>query len=378
MQIVHQGFDGLDVTFQGQLPHAFMDVLEEAQLRAQEDGKNALAEYNGVSFHVERSGAVGGYKFRLDTGPFGAKWFFKDTRKRNKDPWNIKVSCHSLALASLGLGRVRNDIYAFLEAIDARLPIDAERISRIDYAVDFFAPDFVLDPDAFVMHQRFNRETNKELMTGNGNSGRLGSIRIGKSPGMQAVVYDKRAEVIAKRKLYWWKIWEAGGLPKTINQKDPATSRIWRVEIRVGAKYIRKQWGLKTWQDLFDKCGSVFLSVTDKIRYTDPNNDHNRSRWPNHRIWVCTQRAMHEDLFEMFSDSDHDTIREVIRIEHTRMIKAQILGSMANLGATISSSELEPQETINELLSILKLELNSNKPKFLESLYKAQKRYSFI
>ncbi|MEQ8509267.1 MAG: hypothetical protein RIB43_09715 [Rhodospirillaceae bacterium] len=378
MQIVHQGFDGLDVTFQGQLPDAFMDILEEAQLRAQDDGKNALTEYNGVFFHVERSGAVGGYKFRCDTGPSGAKWFFKDTRKRNKDPWNIRVSCHSLSLASLGLGRVRADIYEFLNTIEALLPINAERISRVDYAVDFFAPEFELDADAFVMHARYNRETNEELRTGNGTSGRLGSIRIGKSPGLQAVMYDKRAEIIAKSKLYWWKVWEDNGLPSNIDRKKPEASRVWRVELRAGSNYLRRKWGVNSWIDLHEKGGDVLLSIADRIRYAQTSQDENRSRWKNNEIWDRVILALKDDLFELTSNSTPNDLKEVMRDEHLRMMKSQTIGLLANW---LNAAQVQYEDETDLSLiaaNIIRSAVDDETARFIESMEKAKKRYVFL
>lgn len=62
-------------------------------------------------------------------------------------------------------------------------------------------------------------------------------------------MYDKRAEVIAKRKPEWWEIWNAElnlqGQPD-LDSDDREASIIWSVEIRAGngrLLQLSKRWG---------------------------------------------------------------------------------------------------------------------------------------
>lgn len=169
----------------------------------------AMLDYRGVRMAVADSGARGGYAFRYDTGPDGATWFFK--RPRPGDPWGVRVSVKALALALYGLGGVRARLYGFLEALGIFVPLGAESIGRVDYAVDILAPGFVLEPERFVMHSHATRIDHSEPdpMVRHGTSGRVTSVTVGKMPNRQVIVYDKRKEVIARRKVHWWEIWNA-------------------------------------------------------------------------------------------------------------------------------------------------------------------------
>ena len=117
----------------------------------------------------------------------------------------------------------------------------------------------------------------------NGKSGRTTSVTVGKMPNRQVIVYDKRAEVIARSKSYWWVIWndtlrraglpllqydtvrrEAGADPTPvtvpyvensaphIDATQPDISRVWRIEFRAGKNRLKDTWGIRTWGQLFD------------------------------------------------------------------------------------------------------------------------------
>ena len=74
-------------------------------------------------------------------------------------------------------------------------------------------------------------------------------MRIGKMPGREVTVYDKRADLIAKGKPEWWTIYndlrKADGKP-VLDPTDRASSQIWRVEVRAGKDHLKDRWGITT------------------------------------------------------------------------------------------------------------------------------------
>ena len=104
----------------------------------------------------------------------------------------------------------------------------------------------------------------------------------------QLIIYDKRAEALAKRKPGWLAIWnhtrEQEGKPP-IDLKDRDKSRVWRFEARMGSKYLRRRWEIRSWSDLDAMIGDAYAEFAGKIRYAIPQHDPNRSRWPNHELW---------------------------------------------------------------------------------------------
>lgn len=137
------------------------------------------------------------------TGPLGAIWFFK--KRSAREDWGIRLSVRSLPLAIYGLKVVHREIESTLALLTGNAPPPPMSISRVDYALDYFVPEFELVADHFVMHSRFKRQLDGSLSEV-GRSSKTTSVRIGKMPGQQVAVYDKRADVIAKGKRIWWEL----------------------------------------------------------------------------------------------------------------------------------------------------------------------------
>src|SRR5206468_1118150 len=139
----------------------------------------------------------------------------------------------------------------------------------------------------------------------NGRSGSVSSVTVGKMPGQQVIVYDKRSEVIAKRKVGWWEIWNATRIrsgAEGLQPDDPAVSRVWRVELRAGKSHLKDRWNIRTWADLDARLGDMVACILNAVRYTRPTpQDSNRSRWLDHDLWQLVRRETQSDLFEMQS-----------------------------------------------------------------------------
>ena len=200
MIVLHAGFDGLDIALKARPGPELVEFLEEAKAFAEEFRQDVATAFNGLRLSVGATGARGGYAYRFDTGPMGATWFAK--KPKEGDPWGIRLSVKSRPLALLGLDRVREEIDATCATLGLRYPADGVSIGRVDFAVDILAPDFALDPTGFVIHARTNRKAHTDLaeMESNGPSGRYTSVTLGKMPGRQVILYDKREEVRKKHK----------------------------------------------------------------------------------------------------------------------------------------------------------------------------------
>ncbi len=125
-------------------------------------------------------------------------------------------------------------------------------IGRTGFCVDILAPEFELTPENFVIHSHTNRAdhlTPEDHTRSNGKSWRFTSVTVGKMPGRQVTIYDKRLEVTDKRKPIWWELWNANlnseGLPP-LDPKDRSESQIWRVEVRAGKRIMKDRWGITT------------------------------------------------------------------------------------------------------------------------------------
>jgi hypothetical protein len=298
-----------------------------------------------------------------------------------------------------------------LAAWGIRFQTDDVSIARVDFCVDVFAPNFTLQPEHFVMHSGTGRrdyitDTDKAV---NGKSGRTTSVTLGKMPNRQVIVYDKRAEVIARSKTYWWAIWndtlrkknlpllryvplrrenETDAAPVTlphvgnadhhIDATQPDISRVWRVEFRAGKAYLKDTWGIRTWGQLFDLFGDLVRHTGETVRYSFPNNDPNRSRWPNHSIWDVVVAEMTDDLLEMRSGADPNPIKEVHKETHISVLIRNILGTSISLAA-LNGVDIDGiggffEKTGNDLKCLAL----SNLTKTEKQLNDAKDRYVFL
>jgi len=408
MTILHKGFDTIALSIKAALTPEFQAFLESEQSRAKTDNASVLCSYGGVDFHLKHHGGAG-YKFLLDGGPDGASWAFK--RPHPKDPWGIRISIGSRFLALNGLGRAKAHSEDTLAAWGIRFQAEDVSIARVDFCVDVLAPKFTLDPDQFVMHSGTGRRdhiVNPDLAV-NGKSGRVTSVTVGKMPNRQVIAYDKRAEVIARSKTYWWAIWNdtlrKAGLPRLhyntvrgkhgsgdgydtlpyvgdsqhlIDAADPEISRIWRIEFRAGKNCLKDTWGIRTWAQLFDTFGDLVRHTGEVVRYTALNGDPNRSRWPNHLLWEIVCAEMNDDLTEMRSGADPNPLKEVHKETHISMILGQAYGLQLTLGA-LNGVELDDLPSfIDDTAETFKDKLRTEPEDSAKKLQSAKDRYVFL
>jgi len=83
-ELLQAGFDTLDVAFAGVIPTRVLSMFKDAQQEAANWQKKVLVIVGPgkVPMKVASHGMRGGYAYLTDTGPLGAKSFFK----RNSDP----------------------------------------------------------------------------------------------------------------------------------------------------------------------------------------------------------------------------------------------------------------------------------------------------
>ena len=383
--VLHRGFDTLALAIRTNIPADLFDYLEAEKERADQERREILIDYNGVKLHLKAHGG-NGYRFIASGGQDGATWFFK--KPNTKDKWGIRLSFGSYFMAVHGLGRAKAHVEAVLERLGIQHGPDDISISRADFCVDLLAPGFVLIPDQFVMHSAAGRrdhvtDTEKSV---NGKSGRTTSVTIGSSRNRQAIVYDKRAEVIAHSKSYWWGIWNHTlaqiGPDRTLLSPDPAqadANRVIRVEFRAGKDLLKDTWGIRTWAQFFDRFGDLCRQSGQVIRYTQPvPGDSNRARWPDHPLWDAACEAMNDDLAEMRSGADPNPLKAVQREDHINMLFRNVLGTSITLGALMGVGFDDLPATLADLAKRMRAELAKNPDKTAKQLQAAKDRYVFI
>ena len=386
--VLHRGFDTLALSVKATLPNDLYTHLMIAKAEGEDTRKDTLTEWNGVQLHVKAFG-VSGYSIVASGGLFGATWFFK--KANAKDPWAIRVSFGSDFLANCGLGAAKVHLEFVLERFGVSHAPDDISIGRADYCVDILARGFVITPDHFVMPASTKRKDYPDLEQPvvHGTSGKASSVTIGHIGNRQVILYDKRAEVIVRKKTQWWKIWQteldnlwAKGLLETpikLDKSDPAQSRVIRVEFRAGKNTLKNRWNITTWSDFFDRFGDVCCQMGEDIRYCDPNaGDINRARWPTHPLWEIACAEMNDDLFEMRSGVDPCTIKEVHKETHISMLLRNITGTCLTHAALHDREVGEIPAHLHELAHEMCANLAKRPDNTHKQLEAAKAKYVFI
>jgi len=382
MHIVHCGFDTLALSIETNISQELFALLDAEREKAEEARAPVPFTYGGADFDLLPYGG-NGYRFILKGGPLDVTWFIKKPNAR--DGWGIRVSVGSTFLATQGLGHARAYIDKTLTRLGVRYGPQQISIARADFCVDILAPDFELQPENFVIHSHTNRADHlvADDTRSNGKSGRYTSVTVGKMPGRQVIVYDKRREVIDRQKPLWWDIWDANlardDLP-ALDPTDATSSRVWRVEIRAGKDLLKDRWQIRTWEQFDALFGDLVAEAVQKIRYCEPDpSDSNRARWRNHPFWELATSVASEDLLEMRSHVDPDKIKYVHRKEHIRLILAQITGNSITVAALEGVKDPDLSNWLVENMGPrLKEEAEANRKRAANKLNEAKSRYRFV
>jgi len=417
LRVIRRGFDTLDVAFQGAVNPRTRAALAEAKERAAEAQRPVLLEIEDFEGLVSPNGASGGYAFIWDTGPQGEIWTFKD----NGDPeqWNIRVQVRSAKLAIQGYQATRDSLFGILDALGAY--VRKESISRADFAVDFLAENFEFSSNDFVMHshatarddddglaweeaaakayergiERAVREAVSKAKAHGGDiekeaakaaaqvvkdgggilthsAGRKStSVTIGKMPGRQVIVYDKRREAIRKSVTHWFDVWGF--------DKDDCPP-IWRVEIRAGKEHLR-DWRISTFDDLEAAIGDVYAAAVQSVRLLarQPEPGENVSRVESHPLWVLLTEELQGALRENISGIVKGRITEGYQDQIQTMLRQQICGTVISYAV---ANGLTPEETKAHVIDILDRDMTAyyrDQPsKFSTKFTEAKERYHFL
>jgi hypothetical protein len=159
----------------------------------------------------------------------------------------------------------------------------AASIGRVDIAVDLQMDGLRLDSELFVAHSHCDKnaqfDPDQDQFSVHYAGRAPTSVTIGRMPGRQIIVYNKRREAIQKRKWHWFDRW---GLDRK-SDKEP----VWRVEVRAGKKHLKDYWRITTFADLEATIADVVTNAMAKVRYLDPTSTNaNVTRRSEHPLWV--------------------------------------------------------------------------------------------
>lgn len=378
-KLVHAGFDTLDIAIQGALPAESLAQLETARDEAADRQEAVLITLGPekVAMHVSGNGMRGGYAFVTDTGPVGCKWFFK--KNHDAAQWNIFVSPRATALLAHGYHGTRDRIWEELANMGAE--VMDHSINRVDFAMDFQTSGFELSLGQFVAHAHTKvrphwgevkaaSDSNQPSAVMRGR--RLESVTIGKMPGRQIIVYDKRREAIERNKLFWFRAW---GLERT--ERDV---QVWRVEIRAGKKELKTRWNMRRCDDLEANIGDVFSNALNDVRYiADYQSDSNVTRQHLHPLWTAAQTAAEQQLVNYRSGLLPGQIIYIERAHAADQYTSLIIGNAIGYGVARGLSDKEVFSLLPTLIAARAEDrIKNDRDNLWRAINRARERLHFI
>lgn len=281
-----------------------------------------------------------------------------------------------MSLALYGYQAVKAALLHKLNLLQAQGPQGGppiERISRLDYCLDFLFPDtFNPDPTHFIAHQKCKKTSHLEKPTISAFTNTQGdeyqTITIGKMPGRQASLYNKSNEIKASNKAYWRDIWQ-------LDQKPAGT--VWRVEVRAGKDELDK-WNVKRFSEFEEKVGDVIISILKAMRYTVPTSDSNRWRWPMAPFWQSAIEASTQALEPYICQASREKILRDYRLNVVNRYKTHILGSVIGYAAASERDPAEIGAVITELGQDMMGMVMDDQDRFLEKYDNANNKFRFL
>jgi len=377
VDILHSGFDGLRFTIQTDIPPALREKLAAAKEHAKQTFGEALLQFGSVLLFVSNKGGRG---FTASTGDLGAIWLFQDPEDRIPNNPGITVDFRAFGLTTGGLDGAEKYFRECMEAFEIKYVETQLRVTRVDFAVDFLAPWFEPNRESLIVPPgtKVTEYADEHFTETVSNGSRVVGLRAGAIANRQIAIYDKRAEVIQKKKMGWLTIWNAAleekGKPP-IDLTDRMTSQVWRFEMRLGSKQQRNRFEMRSWQDVRDTIGDAFADSLKRMRYCIPIADPNRSRWPTHELWRQFDDVISNDLLQNRAGVLPNDVIFANRVAKMRELDALLSGIFVTRAAISDITANGFDEFMENHIEALKLLVSEHLIPVEERITKARGKY---
>ena len=355
MKIVHSGFDSLYFSLQGALSAKSVERFKRLKDQAiQHDSDASFAVPNQpYRYLMKKTGKKGGYTYVINTGLVGSDIAFKSSLRRDQHNGFVEIS--SACLLAHGREAAIEQTLDHVKAMGFH--VISISLNRVDFCIDFLDAPIDIDPRDFIAHSRVKKLCYYESDSVNhhvemqpehvdirtiSQSDSIKSITLGKMPGRQIIIYNKRAEVIEKRKHYWFDAWG-------VDQKDTART-VHRVEVRAGKSHLMAN-GIRTLEDFESHIGLILTNAVTAIRWVQrPSTDANVTRAPLHPVWEAVQTRIVDALAPYTSPIAPELITERMRENKRLEYRQQIIG---NLGGYLGCDGVAPNEMKTAMESLI-------------------------
>lgn len=286
--LIGHNFDTVQESFNVSMPDALIERLDRAKAQAGESEMPVPITFGGEVFQVW-VGASQGKKYVIENDDFQIHF---GSQKQN---WPVSIRYLSAGLWEHGFDAVKKRALACLlsECRPVCTPQDSpevwQRVSRIDYAFDFYSHAFTGEMFDGLARRKVLAPSGVKIGV-IGTSLRDETLQIGYSrPGLTIQIYDKGKEITdMSGKTWMYEVWQREGY---FPPHDEHGKHCWRVEIRFGKDYIKNR-GILTFEQFYDRLHEMLAEAIFSRRMVTPSDtDGHRERWPLHPLWAALYDA---------------------------------------------------------------------------------------
>lgn len=366
----------------------FAETLASRKKAAEEsndDGGEAVPLAIGAEvMMIEPFGAKGGFKFILRNDDFIVML------GSPKKDWCCTVRYLAAGLWEHGLATLQERVYAMLRS-QGKLegePIDFARVTRCDFAMDFYSPTFttMMTPalaNQIVAHSEVKSKAHvitddtasrgEEGSTFYVRAGRIETLTIGKKNNVQVEVYNKGLEIIeASGKEWMFKMWGDGPWMTTTASGKPKAVDVWRLEVRMGKKFLKERncrvsEHVNQYRDML--VGEALL--TRRLTVEKWRGDSNRRRWPLHPLWQIAREEVGVDELLPYGRFVTGRRRE--------LVDRNVAGGAGTIRSTVVLNDQgELTREAAEAVAMKMVDVIFRDPRLAAKVDEAERRYSHV
>ena len=324
--LIAWGFDTIQEAHPYAPDGALVAKLKKAKEEAQEGRKNGLGvsmiEIGGHRFLCHATGASGGVAYRIEDDDL-----IYLIRSENCD-WGVSVRYKAAGLWEHGWPALRERVKDFLSGSFVRSEIDeGERLSRADYAFDFYSPQFSAEFNLAKLRKLLVCHSSTKarwLMEVIGNSLKDETFYGGKPNSLQVTVYDKATEINeASGKVWMEEVW-AQNTAGEVLYDTPKPSDIWRLEVRMGKAFLKNR-NAHSVADFMKYRDELIMEALIRIRLSSPEGEECVRHRPMHPLWSLAFEHIDNGKGEMLPLGRRVTGRRAALVAQA---EAQIAGAV--------------------------------------------------
>jgi len=327
--ILYCGVDTLEVSFVGELLADMPDVLDAAKARAQATDTPVPLKLGEDTLYVQAKG-LGKYAWVLSDHRMQVR-----VSRTSKGMPTVSIRLWASSLATFG----HVALYREACGVVAHLgDIKPNALSRIDLATDVQGFEFTDAHAARIVCPASYRATHKD--------GEGFTYQFGKGD-VVVRVYRKDAELRAKKKLSYAKLWER------VEHYEPE-SPVLRVEVQLRGAVLNEL-NARSVESAFAKLSSLYAFGLSWCELRVPTSDATKTRWPVDIKWTVLAATWGVCQPE-------PRVRLASRVESVERVLSRLCGALASLAAYSGQTDLET--TMEYALAALEIHLKERKEDF--------------